>query len=205
MQARLGEHVGLAHGPHDGLGGMLIGNIAVLEQVPDRAIPSREVVGMRKELRDDLRVIIDTASAQQHGEHSPGELLGPLRDRMARLFEAHDVSMGRRLEGLNAVLLDTTRSLDLLLVLQEALTNALKHSGARRVDVSMTGANGTLPLEMRDNGRGFARAAGPAGQRPAQHAGARAAVERRARRRVAVRRCRDPFAHGARGAGGLHR
>ena len=36
------------------------------------------------ELRDDLRLIIDTAAAQQYGEHSLDELLAPLRHRTTR-------------------------------------------------------------------------------------------------------------------------
>ena len=78
VHARLGERVNLAHDLHDGLGGMLIGNIAALEQASD-SLPSREVLDMFRELRDDLRLIIDTASAQHYGEHSLAELLAPLR------------------------------------------------------------------------------------------------------------------------------
>jgi signal transduction histidine kinase len=52
------------------------------------------------------------------------------------------------------------RSLDLSAyrIVQEGLTNALKHSGARRADVTVGYASGQLRLEVRDDGPGgFAR------------------------------------------------
>ena len=154
VHARLGERLSLAHDLHDGLGGMLIGNIAELEHAPEQ-ISSRKMLDALRELRDDLRLIIDTASAQHYGEHSLVQLLAPLRHRMTRLFEAYDIDARWRIEKLGKVYLTTTQSLDLLRILQEALTNVLKHSGATRVDVDLTNDDGTLRLEVGDNGRGM--------------------------------------------------
>ncbi|MFT3791191.1 MAG: 7TM diverse intracellular signaling domain-containing protein [Rudaea sp.] len=154
VHARLGERVSLAHDLHDGLGGMLIGNIAELEQAPEQ-ISSRKMLDALRELRDDLRLIIDTASAQHYGEHSLAELLAPLRHRMARLFEARDIDARWRVAELEKVYLTTTQSLDLLRILQEALANVLKHSGAKRVDVELHNGDGELRLEVGDNGRGM--------------------------------------------------
>ena len=154
VHARLGERVNLAHDLHDGLGGMLIGNIAALEQASD-SLPSREVLDMFRELRDDLRLIIDTASAQHYGEHSLAELLAPLRHRTTRLFEAHDIDVNWHLGDLGKVYLTTTQSLDLMRILQEALANVLKHSGANRVDVEIENEAAALRLEVTDNGSGM--------------------------------------------------
>lgn len=155
VHARLGERVGLAHDLHDGLGGMLIGNIAAMEQAPDQQMSSRQVLGMLQELRDDLRLIIDTASAQHYGEHSLAQLLAPLRHRMTRLFEAHDIGVRWQLSGLEQVYLSTSRSLDVLRVLQEALTNVLKHAGAQRVSIVLERRDDGVFLEVADDGRGF--------------------------------------------------
>jgi signal transduction histidine kinase len=157
VHARLGERIGLAHDLHDGLGGMLIGNIAALERAPEQ-MNSRAVLGMLQELRDDLRLIIDTASAQHYGEHSLAELLAPLRHRMTRLFEAHDMSTRWQIGNLDKVYLTTTQSLDLLRILQEALANTLKHSKARRVEVDLLCDSEALCLEVRDDGVGLASA-----------------------------------------------
>jgi two-component system, NarL family, sensor histidine kinase UhpB len=44
-------------------------------------------------------------------------------------------------------------------VLQEALSNAVKHSGARHCNVTLQGLSDTLTLEVVDDGRGFDAAA----------------------------------------------
>jgi signal transduction histidine kinase len=154
VQSRLGERLSLAHDLHDGLGGMLIGNIAELEQAPEN-MPSRAVLDMMKELRDDLRLIIDTASAQHYGKHSLAELLAPLRHRMSRMFEVRGIESRWRADDLENTYLITTHSLDLLRVLQEALANVLKHSGAQHVDIDLIEKNGTLHLEVSDDGVGL--------------------------------------------------
>ena len=46
-------------------------------------------------------------------------------------------------------------SLCIFRVLQEALHNALKHSGVRRFEVQLTGAQGVIELTVRDLGVGF--------------------------------------------------
>jgi signal transduction histidine kinase len=154
VQARLGERVNLAHDLHDGLGGMLIGNIAALEQAPEN-VSSRKMLGTLRELRDDLRLIIDTASAQHYGEHALTDLLAPLRHRMTRLFEAHDIDVRWNIRNLENVYLTTTQSLDLLRIVQEALTNVLKHASARQVEVDLLDVGDAITLEVRDDGRGI--------------------------------------------------
>lgn len=154
MHARLGERVSLAHDLHDGLGGMLIGNIAALEQGPEQ-VPTRKMLDALRELRDDLRLIIDTAAAQHYGENSLGELLAPLRHRMSRLFEAYEIEMRWQSDRLDDVYLTNTQSLDLLRIAQEALTNVLKHAQARRVEVELRNSAQALTLEVRDDGNGM--------------------------------------------------
>lgn len=156
MHARLGERVNLAHDLHDGLGGMLIGNIAALEQGPEH-VPSRAMLDALRELRDDLRLIIDTASAQHYGETSLGELLAPLRHRMVRMFEAYEIDLGWQADRLDDVYLSNSQSLDLMRILQEALTNVLKHAKARRVEVELRNSSDALSLEVRDDGRGLSQ------------------------------------------------
>ncbi len=54
------------------------------------------------------------------------------------------------------VRLSPERALAVYRIVQEALTNAAKHAGARSVDVVVTAANGQLTATVRDDGRGFA-------------------------------------------------
>jgi signal transduction histidine kinase len=55
-------------------------------------------------------------------------------------------------------------AISLFRVLQEALSNAVKHSGARRYQVMLRGVDGELKLEVIDDGRGFDVAAAVNGQ-----------------------------------------
>jgi signal transduction histidine kinase len=55
-------------------------------------------------------------------------------------------------------------------VIREAMANAAKHAGARRVTVSISATSEELTVEVGDTGRGFSPEAGPAGG-PGQHFG----------------------------------
>lgn len=159
VHARLGERVNLVHDLHDGLGGMLTGNIAELEQAPEK-LPSRRVLDMLRSLRDDLRLIIDSASAQHYGEQSLAEMIAPLRHRMTRLFEAHAIAAHWRIGELDSVRLTPAQNLDVLRLLQEALANVLRHSGAERVEIAIEADAEELRIAVRDNGRGIAAGEG---------------------------------------------
>jgi len=154
VHARLDERLTLAHDLHDGFGGMLIGNIATLEEAPE-TIPTRTVLDLLRELRDDLRLIIDTVSSQTYGEDSLGELVALLRHRMTRLFEARKIVIRWQIEGIDKLRLTPAQSMDVLRVLQEALSNVLKHSGATGAEVDLIHADSCLRMEVRDNGVGL--------------------------------------------------
>ncbi|WP_285415205.1 ATP-binding protein [Variovorax sp. efr-133-TYG-130] len=152
--ARIGERVNLVSDLHDGLGGMLVGSIAKLERTPgDLGAP--ELLAMLKHLRDDLRLIID-ATGRDDGARALGELLAPMRYRSAQLLEANGIDCRWSVSNIETLELPASQSLDLMRFLQEALTNVLKHSGSRRVDVSVARAGAELRLSVRDDGRGFA-------------------------------------------------
>lgn len=152
--ARIGERVNLVSDLHDGLGGMLVGSIATLERTPEN-LSAPELLAMLKRLRDDLRLIID-ATGRDDGARVLGELLAPLRHRSAQLLDANGIDCRWQVSGIDTLELPPSQSLDLMRFLQEALTNVLKHSASRRVDVTVARAGAELRLSVRDDGRGFA-------------------------------------------------
>jgi signal transduction histidine kinase len=152
--ARIGERVNLVSDLHDGLGGMLVGSIATLERTPEN-LSAPELLAMLKRLRDDLRLIID-ATGRDDGARALGELLAPLRHRSAQLLDANGIDCRWQVSGIDTLELPPSQSLDLMRFLQEALTNVLKHSASRRVDVTVARAGAELRLSVRDDGRGFA-------------------------------------------------
>jgi signal transduction histidine kinase len=149
---RIGERLNLVRDLHDGFGGSLLGAITTLEQSP----PSPETthtVATLKELRDDLRLVIDTTTHEQDTDLAG--LLAPLRHRWNQRLEIAGIDGRWQLDGLDDCRLGAVRSLDLLRFLQEALTNVLKHSGATHVDVRVQRNGSHLQAAVRDNGRGF--------------------------------------------------
>ncbi|MDQ7954884.1 MAG: 7TM diverse intracellular signaling domain-containing protein [Pseudomonadota bacterium] len=157
LHARAHERVNLASDLHDGLGGMLVGSIATLEHAA-APVPQAQMLAMLKSLRDDLRLIID-ATGQQTGLQVLGEVIAPLRHRITELFEASGIHCRWHLSGVDDLTLDASLNIGVLRFLQEALTNALKHSGARQVDVYIQRTRTHLRLDVRDDGRGFQEAA----------------------------------------------
>jgi signal transduction histidine kinase len=104
-------------------------------------------------VNDDLRLIIESSGLDD--SHDFGQRLAPLRHRCTRLLEAAGIECHWTLDGLQACRLDGKRALDFLRVLQEGLTNVLKHSGATRADIGIAVEQGQLSLTIRDNGLGF--------------------------------------------------
>lgn len=149
--SRAGERLQLVRDLHDGFGGTLVGGIARLEQVPDDVSKAR-IIDLLKDMRDDLRLVIDTTAQEQA---DLAALIAPLRHRASRLLEAADIDAHWQVEGLDGLHLEPARSLDLLRLLQEALTNVFKHSQASRVDVQVIRTGARLQLQVADDGIGM--------------------------------------------------
>ena len=119
--------------------------------------PKAQVIDVLKEMRDDLRLVIDSTAQEQA---DLALLLAPLRHRASRLLETADIDAHWHVEGLDGVQLEPARSLDLLRLLQEALTNVFKHSRAQRVDVAVIQRDGRLQVRVQDDGVGLHAASG---------------------------------------------
>lgn len=150
-QARAQERARVMGDLHDGLGMHLA---TALRQARGTKVPREMLASTLQDCMDELRVAVDSLDEQ---ERDPLALLGSLRYRMAPRFEA----LGVRLEWMvdpnlrDLPILDPSNALHLLRLTQEALANALKHSGAKRVRMSIeTAADGTL-IQVSDDGRGF--------------------------------------------------
>ncbi len=158
--ARISERLNLVRDLHDGLGGMLVGNIAAMENAPGKT-SSPHFLALLKEVRDDLRLIIETATSHAHGEHPLSDELVPLRHRLSNLLEANHIDCRWTVSGLDALYMDPSHSLEILRFLQEALTNVLKHSGASKVDITVSSDGKNLQLEVVDNGHGLEHETAP--------------------------------------------
>lgn len=157
--ARIGERLNIARDLHDGLGSSLLGSIAAIEHEP-QDLPAPYLLKLLRELRDELRLIVDTSMHDAQDKTSFGQQLVPLRHRMTRLCDAKGIVCRWHLAGLDTLFVATAQALDALRFLQEALANVMKHSRAGAVDVSiryLRGQDGEARLDMAviDNGVGI--------------------------------------------------
>jgi signal transduction histidine kinase len=124
----------------------------------DSAAAQAEVGSASSQIGDLIRDI----QALSHRLHPAKlELLGltrAARGLCAEVSDVHDVSIDFQAENVAERLPDEL-TLCLFRVLQEALQNAIKHSGARRIEVSLRSDRHAIELAIVDAGAGFDRAA----------------------------------------------
>lgn len=99
----------------------LIKTVKGLERTP-QAIPPQRFLSILKELRDDLRLIIDSTTSEQYGEATLADLIASQRHRFTRLFETQGAQCTWQLSGLEQYALPARRRLDVMRILQEALS-----------------------------------------------------------------------------------
>lgn len=154
--SRLQERVRLTHDLHDSLGGALVRSIAYVEQ-STQPLANSQVLSMLKQMRDDLRQMIDhSTSSQAEMPASPVAWAAPLRHRFIALFDALGIDSHWLIPGQWRQPPSALQCLNLMRVAEEALTNVLKHSQATQVHIELLQPSPrTLLLRVRDNGLGF--------------------------------------------------
>jgi PAS domain S-box-containing protein len=117
-------------------------------QVPDRA----------HELSERTKEILSDIQALSHELHSSKleylGIVGGMRSWCNEFAERREMEIEFKSSGLLSVLTPEI-SLCLLRVLQEALHNAARHSGVKRIDVQLQEESGEIHLVVSDSGKGF--------------------------------------------------
>ena len=152
--SRMAERIDLVRNLHDGMGATLVNNIAMLEH-GERAVPAGRFLSILKELREELRLIIDTTTGAQSADRPLAEWIAPLRSRLTLLCENRGIMCSWRLDETENHILPFAQSLDITRVVQEGVTNALRHSDASEIAVALESSGAGLTLTISDNGRGF--------------------------------------------------
>ncbi len=155
IQATAAERQRIMQDMHDGLGSQLLSSLMLVER---GALSQHQVAQILRESIDDMRLAID---ALAQGNTDLLASLGNLRFRMEPRFRAAGIELTWDARGLPEELnINPDAVLPVLRIVQEALTNALKHSHARAVSVVMTvdpADDGPwLQVRITDNGRGIA-------------------------------------------------
>lgn len=153
---RLQERMKLSHDLHDGLGSSIVRSMILVDQC-DKEIPNQQFLSMLKLMRDDLRQIIDSGStAASEVPETPQHWIAPVRHRFSQLMDEIDIHAEWAIASEWQVQPSALQCLNLIRVVEESLTNVLKHSQATQVRVSMQYADPAhLELKIQDNGVGF--------------------------------------------------
>ena len=135
---------------HDGLGSQLF---LTLSRVEMGRIERAEVVQALRECIADMRLTLEAMSPESNDFL---QAWGSFRFRWQQLLEtaglacSWEVDAGDRLVELSPHVI-----LQLLRIVQEALTNVLKHAGAGKVAIRLRTDERTIRIEVLDDGRGL--------------------------------------------------
>ncbi|MEU3773796.1 GAF domain-containing sensor histidine kinase [Streptomyces sp. NPDC032472] len=152
------ERSRLAHELHDAVSQKLFSlrltaqaAAALVDRDPARAKDElQQVAALAAEAADELRAAV--TELRPAGLDEDG-LVATLRDQVRVLDRAHTAHVTFTCAGIRA--LPAAQEEALLRVAQEALHNALRHSGADRVEVVLARRGAGAALTVADNGRGF--------------------------------------------------
>lgn len=154
LQVQAQERQRIMQDMHDGLGSQLLSSLMLVER---GAVSQQQIVQILRESIDDMRLAIDALAVEDAGLLSA---LGNLRFRMEPRMRAAGIELMWVARGLpEEIDINPDAVLPILRIVQEALTNALKHSRARQAQVTIAiqheGESDWLVVKVADNGRGI--------------------------------------------------
>lgn len=154
--SRLQDRLDIARDLHDGLGGSLVRMTALVEQ-SGAPLQNRQFLSMLNLLRNNLRQTIDSgASADMKPPATPREWIAPLRHRYTQLFDELGIEVRWDVPASWIVPPSALQCLALTRLIEEGLTNVIKHSRAGRVAVRLAQPGPrALELMVEDDGAGF--------------------------------------------------
>lgn len=142
---------------HDGLGSRLF---VTLSRAESGQAPPGELVQALRECIADMRLTLEAMSPESNDFL---EAWGDFRFRWQQVLDGCGLASQWELEtGDEPVVLAPHVTLQLLRIVQEALTNVLKHAEADRVAIALHAGNAGIRIDVQDNGRGMTGAAAAA-------------------------------------------
>lgn len=149
-RAREDERQRIMRDMHDGLGSQLLSSLALVEA--GRA-DEKQIALVLRDCIDDMRLVIETLSEQESDLLSA---LGTLRFRMEPRLKAAGIQLIWQLHGpVDSITLSQQSTLAVLRIVQESISNVLKHAQADHLHIVVEHKPEHLRLVIRDNGQGF--------------------------------------------------
>ncbi len=135
---------------HDGLGSSLISALQVVEH---GGLKEADIADVLKSCIDDLKLTIDSLET---AETDLLLLLATLRFRLGPRLNASGIRLIWSVQPVPALVwLDSANALHILRILQECITNVIKHAYANQIELSTLVDGNWVQVCVEDNGRGF--------------------------------------------------
>lgn len=145
-----GERQRIMQEIHDGLGSSLISALRVVER---GKMSNTELTAILKGCIDDLKLAIDSMVPV---DKNLLLLLATLRFRLGPRLESAGVKLKWQVENIPTIdWLDSRSALHILRILQECITNIIKHTSSTTVEVAAHCDNEFVVVSVKDNGPGF--------------------------------------------------
>lgn len=152
-QVMLEERQRIVRDMHDGIGGQLLG---LMMQVRSGGVDKIEVERGLQSSMADLRLIVDSMDSAEEGL---AETLRSFEHRVRAQVEAAGITLKFYQDIDEGIDLGPRPTLQVLRIVQEAVTNAMRHSGASEIEVNGTArVGGAIEIWVKDNGKGLPEA-----------------------------------------------
>jgi signal transduction histidine kinase len=159
LRTRIGalERARVARDLHDGviqsLFGLELRVDALRRKMPDTEV-AEELGGVQMQIRQELAALRELMAQMKPLELRPEQLIDYLADYVERFGRDTGIHSSF-MSNVEEVHLPARTCNDIARVIQEALVNVRKHSGARNLLVRLTQTGGRLTIVVDDDGRGF--------------------------------------------------
>jgi signal transduction histidine kinase len=153
------ERARLARDLHDGLIQSLIGVEMRLNTIKSQAgaghvVSAADIDPLQQLLRDEIRQVRDLMNRLREPDVEPSELVSFMSKQVDRFAQETGIA-ARFVAETKVVALPPDVCREIVQILQEALTNVRKHSGAKELLVRLSAPESGLHLAIIDNGKGF--------------------------------------------------
>jgi signal transduction histidine kinase len=153
------ERARVARDLHDGLIQSLIGLEMRLDTMKSQAaagqvVSAPDIEPLQLLLKDEIRQVRDLMNRLREPDVEPNELVSFMSKQVDRFALETGIS-ARFVAEIKNVALPAEICREIVQILQEALTNVRKHSGAKELLVRLSAPDSGLHLAIIDNGKGF--------------------------------------------------
>jgi len=139
---------------HDGIGGQLVASLAIVENYENSGVDVErayeQIRGLLRDCLDDLRMVIDSLD---NSTDKLAVMLGMFRHRMQKRIEAAGIKLKWDIASLPDYLaFSPHENLHILRIIQEAITNVIKHANATSLMFSAVLIKNEVRISICDNG-----------------------------------------------------